>query len=132
MLSVDKLSFNLNGSGRARKSKKQRAGLLGKMPMLLSKRSTEYSSQSEEEALKAENQRIRELCASEQGRLAKLEKLIANEEKTQLLKRHMYEQNIERLRKIAALEIFPSDDSGNNEETGSYEEDCDCLSVHSR
>jgi hypothetical protein len=64
--------------------------------------------------------------------LAKLEKLIANEEKTQLLKRHMYEQNIERLKKIAALEIFPSEDSGNMEETGSYEEDCDCLSIHSR
>ena len=56
----------------------------------------------------------------EDMRLLKMEKLIANEERAQVLKRHMYEQNIERLKKIAALEIFPSEDSGNNEETSSY------------
>lgn len=44
----------------------------------------------------------------------------------------MYEQNIQRLQKIAALEIFPSEGSDNLPDSFSDScEDCDCLSIES-
>jgi hypothetical protein len=61
-----------------------------------------------------------------------LEKLIANENKVQLLQRQMYEQNIQRLQKIAALEIFPSEGSDNLPDSFSEScEDYDSLSIES-
>lgn len=72
VLSADKAAFKLHGSRKFKHPKKPKAGLLGNPPQQLSKKSTEYSSQSEEEALKQENQRIKELCASELQNLARL------------------------------------------------------------
>lgn len=76
VLSADKVSIRMNASRLARKGKLHTAGLLGQSPAILSKKSTGYSTQSEEEALKEENLRFRELCAAEEGRLLRLEKEI--------------------------------------------------------
>lgn len=72
ILSVDKVSIRMNAS-RSGKGKGYN-GLLGKPVAVLSKKSTGYSTQSEEEALKEENERFREMCAAEEGRLLRLEK----------------------------------------------------------
>jgi len=72
ILSADKVSIRMNAS-RSGKGKGHN-GLLGKPMAILSKKSTGYSTQSEEEALKEENEKIREMCAAEEGRLLRLEK----------------------------------------------------------
>ena len=60
-----------------------------------------------EAALKEENDRIRQLCAVEEEKLARMEKQINEENKAQKLRLQLYRQKIDRLKKIVALEIFP-------------------------
>lgn len=74
VLSVDKISFRMNASRLCRrgKGKKHAAGLLAHPPAVLSKKSTGYSTQSEEEVLREENERFRELCMQEEGKLQRL------------------------------------------------------------
>lgn len=78
ILSADKVSIRMNASRAGRPGKAHGARLLVHPAAVLSKKSTGYSTQSEEEALKEENQRFRELCATEAGRLLRLEKEIEN------------------------------------------------------
>jgi hypothetical protein len=133
VLSVDKVSLRMNASRLGRHGKKHNAGLLAQPAAVLSKKSTGYSTQSEEEVLREENERFRELCAVEEGRLQRLEKAIENENKVQLIRRQLYEESIKKLKRMAGVELFPSEGSEHNPDSIEEScEECDCLSVTSR
>ncbi len=73
--------------------------------------STDYSTDAvEEAALKEENERIRQLCAVEEEKLTRMEKQINEENKAQMLRLQLYKQKIDKLKKIVALEIFPTEE----------------------
>lgn len=112
VLSLDKASLRMNASRLGRRGKKHAAGLLGQPAAVLSKKSTGYSTQSEEEALKEENERMRELCLAEEDRMQWLVREIEKEKKVQLIRRQLFEEGIKRLkRKVGEGESEGNPDS---------------------
>lgn len=68
-----------------------------------SKKSTDESSSTPLEVLRAENREYLEKIREGEGRVRKISQAIAEEQKVHELQRHLYNQNIERLRKIAGI-----------------------------